>query len=342
MAVGGRIKVRLTIDSVLSRVTPLQIYERYMPHRNWQLNQPCISPFPKSDGSMERNPSFIIGNRNGDVYHLLFSDSEKRGNCFNFVKQLHNLTSLDEVLRMIDKDFNLGILKNNPISVKYNVPQTYSESEEKGMNKRNTLIQVIPRPFTSEELKYWNQFHLDESELKDIYSIKKLYFNKKLYTFKDSELKFGYFYPEFSTWKIYRPLSDKKQKWAPNNTSIHALDYKENIKNCDVALIAKSRKDTLVLRKFYKCTIGVQNESIGCFTPDNIKYIKDNSNSQILAFDSDTPGKENSIKITQKFNFGYINTPNYLLQKNIKDFADWGRYEGLSKIEEFLKQKNLI
>lgn len=336
MPIGGPKRINLTMESILERVDPLQIYEKYMPHRNWELNEVCISPFPKSDGSIERNPSFLIGNKKGYISHILFSNNEYNGDCFSFVKQLYSLSTLDDVLRMIDRDFKLGISDNKPIKSKIRTPT------EKKITKRNTLIQVITRSLTKEELKYWNMYHLDKQDLRDIYGIKKLYLNKKLFTFPDNELKFGYFYPEGGWWKIYRPFASKKEKWVPNNVPAHALDYKENIKNCDLAFINKSRKDTLVIQKLYSCSIGVQNESTGCFTPENIEYIKFNSKRQVLSFDADEAGVKNSLKITKLYNFGYINVPKKYLFEGLKDWSDLAKTHGLQEVEKILKLKNII
>jgi len=337
MPIGGKKKVELTMESILERVTDLQIYEKYMPHRNWELNEVCISPFPKADGSTENNPSFLIGNKKGYVSHILFSNNEYRGDCFAFVKQLYSLSTLDDVLRMIDRDFKLGIADGKSVEGKINVTNM-----EKKVTKRNTLIQVTVRPLNHDELAYWKQYHLEKEDLKDIYGIKKLYLNKKLFSFPDNQLKFGYFYPEGGWWKIYRPYANKKEKWAPNNVPIHAMDYKENIKNCDLAFINKSRKDTLVIKKIFPCSVGVQNESTGCFTPENVQYIKSNSKRQVLSFDSDETGVENSKKITVMYGFDYCNVPRKYLSEGIKDWSDLAKVHGLQEIEKIFKLKGII
>ena len=64
------------------------------------------------------------------------------------------------------------------------------------------------------------------------------YVNKKLFTLKDTELRFGYFYD--GHWKIYRPFADKKVKWVPNNVPIDVMEGKSNIINVKNAFINKS------------------------------------------------------------------------------------------------------
>ena len=153
-------------------------------------------------------------------------------------------------------------------------------------------------------------------------------------------MRFGYLYD--GHWKIYRPFADKRSKWIPNNVPITAMDGMEDIKDCDVAFINKSKKDYMVMKKVFPCCCAVQNEGMGCFSEDNVQYIKGNSKKQILSFDSDDTGVRNSQQITEIFDFGYCNVPKELLKEGIKDWADWSKVYGLKPIEEYLKQKRLL
>jgi hypothetical protein len=201
---------------------------------------------------------------------------------------------------------------------------------------------VVTRKFTNEELEYWNQYHQSIDDLKEcgVYSIKKLYLNKSMFTLKDTELRFGYFYD--GHWKIYRPFADKKNKWVPNNVPITTMDGKDRIVNCDTAFINKSKKDYMVMRKLFPCSCAVQNEGMGCFSHENVEYLKANSDKQILSFDSDETGVNNSQQITKLFDFDYINVPRKYLSEGIKDWADLAKAHGLQTIEYYLKEKGLL
>lgn len=325
------------MDTILEKVSEYDIIYRFMPHKDWELNQVCISPFSRFNG-VEKSPSFIIGNKRGYISFIDFGDTSKRGDCFSFVKQICGLSSLDEVLRRIDAEFGLGLGNGEKKDYKKEISQ-YKQPE---ITKRNTIIQAVTRKFTLEELRYWNEYHQDIADLQrnNIYSIKKLFLNKKIYHLKDSEIRFGYFYD--GHWKMYFPFGDKKYKWFPNNTPITALDGKENIKNCKIAFINKSKKDKMVVEKVFPCSIGVQNEGIACFSPENVKYIKSNSERQILSFDSDVTGVQNSQQITQIFGFDYCNVPRKYLQEGIKDWAMLAKMYGLKTIEDIFKEKNII
>ena len=331
----GKKRKTLTPESVLDMISEYDIFRYYMPEKSWKLNGVTYSPFRD-----ERNPSFLIGNRYGNLYFIDFADASKRGNCFMFVKMLFNLASFDDVLRKIDIDFGLGLSTGKPTGEHKKIVSEYTQPKDLG--KRYSLIQVVTRKFTNEELAYWNQYHqnIDDLRANGVYAVKTVYLNKQRFPIKETELKFGYFYD--GHWKIYRPYGDRKNKWLPNNVPITAMDGKEDIVNCPVAFINKSKKDYMVMKKVFPCCCAVQNEGIACFSPENVEYLKANSDRQILSFDADEAGVKNSLQITRLFDFEYANVPRKYLSEGIKDWADLARIHGLSTIEQILKQKHLI
>lgn len=331
----GPKKTKLSIEAILSKVSEYDIFRYYMPERDWKLNKVTYSPFRK-----ENNPSFIIGNKLGYISFVDFADTNLRGDCFNFVQALYNLPNIIEVLKLIDRDFGLGISSGKATEEYKKIISEYKQPE---LEKRYSIIQVKTRKFTNRELEYWNQYHQDIQDLRDnnIYAVKAVFLNKSRFALKDEEMTFGYLY-EGQYWKIYRPLEDKKHKWIPNNVPITSMDGKEDIKNCSVAFINKSKKDYMVMKKIFPCSCAVQNEGIGCFSHENVEYLKANSDKQILSFDSDVTGVANSQQITKLFDFGYCNVPRKYLAEGIKDWADLARAHGLAAIEKVLKDKKII
>ena len=331
----GERKIKLSIDAILSRISEYDIFRYYMPNQDWKLNRVTYSPFRH-----ENNPSFVIGNKLGYLSFIDFADTSKRGSCFDFVKALFNLRDTSEVLRLIDKDFNLGFV-NGVYTDDYK--KIVSEYKQPELEKRYSLIQVKTRKFTNRELEYWAEYHQDLQDLRDnnIYSIKELYLNKQRFVLGDNELRFGYLY-EGQYWKIYRPYANKKHKWMPNNVPITAMDGKENIKDCKTAFINKSKKDYMVMKKIFPCSCAVQNEGLGCFSHENVEYLKANSDRQILSFDADDVGVQNSVQITKMFDFDYTNVPRQYLAEGIKDWADLAKVHGLKVIEDYLKSKQIL
>jgi DNA primase len=331
----GDIKVRLTPQAILQKISEYDVFRFYMPDKSWKINQATLSPFRQ-----ESNPSFVIGNKRGFLSFIDFGDTSKRGDCFTFVKTLFNLSTIDDVLRMIDKDFGLGFLPGTSTERYKSIQKEYKQPEDLG--KRYSLIQVVTRKFTQEELAYWNQYYqsLDDLRANNVYSIKKLYLNRKLFPLKETDLRFGYLYD--GHWKIYRPFGDKKSKWVPNNVPITAMDGRDDITNCSVAFINKSKKDYMVMKKVFPCCCAVQNEGVACFSDGNVEYLKANSDRQILSFDADEVGVKNSQMITKLFDFEYANVPRKYLSEGIKDWADLAKEHGIQAIEDYLKQKQLL
>lgn len=329
--IGGKSRKELSIPAILAMITPYDIYRFYF--GDFRVNDITTNHLRG-----DRSPSFIIGNKGGDLHHFDFADSTWRGDCFEFVQTIFGL-NLNDALRKIDADFGLGI-STEPIGDYKKITAEYKQPEELG--KRYSLIQAITRPFTREELAYWNQYHqsLDDLRANNVYSIRHLYLNKSRFALSDTELRFGYLYD--GCWKIYRPYGDKRHKWVPNNVPITVMDGCDSVRNCDTLFINKSKKDFMVMKKVYSCSCAVQNEGIACFSPENVKFLRSNSRRQILSFDSDAAGVKSSQLITEILGFDYCNVPRKYLAEGIKDWADLGRVHGLSAIENYLREKGLI
>ena len=331
----GSKKTALTPETILSKISAFDIFKFYMPERDWRLNTVTYSPFRN-----ENHPSFVIGNKYGEISFIDFAETSLRGDCFYFVKCLFNLSTMNDVLVKIDNDFGLGISSKENVNKYKEIVKQYKQPEES--IKRYSLIQVKTKKFTNQELEYWNSYHIDIEDLRkeNVYSVDKVYLNKQLFYTNPHELTFGYLYD--GHWKIYRPFEDKKNKWLPNNVPITAMDGLDNIKDCDVAFINKSKKDYIVIKKLFECSCAVQNEGLACFSEENVNYLKSNSKRQILSFDSDVTGVKNSQQITQLFGFDYCNVPKQYLSEGIKDWALLGKIHGMKAIEKYLIEKNLI
>jgi hypothetical protein len=245
--------------------------------------------------------------------------------------------NLNQALQKIDQDFGLGISSTSSVDYKQITGQ-YKQPEELG--KRYCLIQVVTRPFTQEELKYWGEFYqtIDDLRANNIYSIKSLFLNKSKYLLNDNELRFGYLYNGY--WKLYRPFAEKRHKWLSNVPLSMAYGL-NNLSPDSSTLITKSLKDMLVCRKVYEHVCHVQNESLAAFSPKSVEYIKENSADIFLGYDSDAPGKQASYAVTNAFGWKHVNTPDRLLP-DVKDFAGWARKEGLAAVKTHLLKKLVI
>lgn len=330
----GKIKIELTAENILKLISEYDVYYYYLPNKNWKLNEVTNSPFRE-----DRNPSFLVGNKNGYLSHIDFGDSTKHGDCFALVQQLHGC-SYNDALKLINTDFGLGIEGTSNVGKYKEIVKTYKQPEE-CKEKHYSKIQVITRKFTKNELSYWEKYGItiDELRAENVYSIDKIFLNRKRFPVKTDELRFGYLY-EGRYWKLYFLDREKKRKWL-SNVPLTVLDGKEAIKDCDVAFITKSKKDKIILKKIHPCVTSTQNESISCFSPENVEYIKANSKRQILLYDSDDPGVQASQLITNLLGFDYCNVPRRYLP-DVKDWADWAKLEGIDAIKKYFIEKRLL
>ena len=324
----GKKRETLDYETILQKTNEYSIY-RYYIGREFEIGSVVCAPYRK-----DTNPSLFIGSMGGFLHHTDLGRPHIKGNCVQFVMQIHGLT-YNEALLAIDRDMKLGIInKTEGVNkvVYQDVPKVIIAPQE-------TLIQVRIKPFTKEELAYWNQFHLDKTDLKaeNVYSIKELAINRVKQPIKSNELVFGYLYVD--KWKIYRPLNKEKLgKWISNVP----LDYMDGVKDlggCDTALVVKSKKDKMVAKRFVTpCVAAVQNESTGAINKENIKFLQDNVKKTYVIFDNDKAGVENSIYYNQ-FGFDYWNIPQHYRTENIKDLAELVHKHGPDRLVEEIKKK---
>jgi 5S rRNA maturation endonuclease (ribonuclease M5) len=208
--------------------------------------------------------------------------------------------------------------------------------------KKAPKIIVSTRTFTTQELKYWEEYDqgLEDLKRENIYAPKEIWVNNEKKILIKDEFTFCYYYPEIDRWKIYKPFAKKEFKWFSNVP----FDYIENIKNvenCKKVLIAKSKKDKMVLQKAlnYDCMITSQAEDLSCFNEESIRILK-TCKSVYTVFDNDTKGKSASWTLTNNFAFKHCNVPDKYLVEGITDFADLFRIYGSYRVrEQFVKKK---
>lgn len=338
-------KNNLTKEAILQLVTEYDILRAFWPAgMKLELNRPIHSPFRKDD-----NPSFIVGTKYGYLTYKDMGDYRYRGRVWDFVQQLEGLDNLHRVLSAVDSRLGLGLGEADE-TVPPAIPITWEQP--KIVHRPPPLIQVLPRKFAKSELAYWNDYHQGADDLKQahIFVPQAIYINKRKLPSRVGELVFCYWYPEIEKWKLYRPHADKRataaseRKWTTNVP----FDYVEGLsrlRHCDTALLTKSRKDALVLRKALGIdSIGITSaEDPACLTEDTIAFIKQESRRQVTVSDNDEKGKSFSWYLTNEHGFLHCNLPDsYRENHGWTDFADLAKGEGLDKVTQHFRQKGIL
>lgn len=340
----SRKKNELTKENILKHISEADIIQGFWPAgKELVFNTGIISPFRTED-----DPSFIIGNKFGPITYKDLGQLEYRGDVWKFVQQIEGLKDFVQVLKAIDKRFQLGYSDGNVIKGRSEVI-TWKEPEMKV--PKIPVIQVSTRKFNKDELAYWNMYHQDISDLRreEIYAPATIWRNRRMIPIK--HMTFCYFLPEIGRWKIYRPLAPKKGKKTPPcdwkwDNSMDNLQYIEGLANMkgDIGIVEKSRKDAMMLKKALGITsiCTIQAEDPSAMNDTDLKFIADNCKKRIICADNDKKGKAFSWWLTKQHGYKHCNVPDALLSEGISDFADMGRYYGIEAVQEHFKLKGVL
>ena len=123
---------------------------------------------------------------------------------------------------------------------------------------KRKLVQVVVKPkFEKHELNYWAKYGIDEPLLRkyQVDPIKQVFVNKELkWTATKSNPIFGYYFPESSKVKVYRPLNkDKEYKWMSSCKETDIIGNELYVKGKpkhNILIITSSGKDAMVLNSF--------------------------------------------------------------------------------------------
>lgn len=338
--INGKEREKLSKDAILGKIDDYNIIRFYL-GQDFDFKKKFSSPFR---GKTDNKPNLcFFPGENGKILFKDFANG-KGGDCFKFVQELFNL-NFHQALARIDKDFGLGI---QSLATK-KVLKIQLKEKPDSIHKQTKVIQIVPKPFTHEELEYWGGYHINEEELKrkNVFSIEKLYINKQLVPNYNKQLRFAYLFDDYL--KIYSPLS-QEFKWissCPNDFMSGFDDIKFKIFKGIQArrlIISKSVKDEMVLSKFFTDVCSTQNESEAAINEENMSWILRGYKPEdvFISYDNDEAGVKASQYFTQKYGFNYVNVPKIFRREGIKDWADLVKHKGLDTMENYLKIKKLI
>lgn len=332
MAVEGKkIEKNVNIDRslIFSKIGPYNVYREFMPWP-FELNVACKNPFVN-----ERHPSFIIGDKFGEITHKAFNSSH-RGDCISFVQAMFGV-GYGEALNIIGRKFGIEEGTYRDIIGAYEQPKSI---------KPPVLIQVKAKKFGEEHIKYLQEYYISPTDLQfcrdtKVVAIEEWALNRLKMPLERGEVAFGYnLKNERGDWmKIYRPHAGKGKKWLSSIpfSEMHGLS---NMEGCEVGIITKSIKDGSFLSRYITpCVCVVQAEDISAISQENVQYIKENCKRAFVSWDSDKTGVEACQAVTKETGWGYINPPKHLLEKGVTDVSDMAKLLGPQEVIDFFKQK---
>jgi hypothetical protein len=315
-------------DFVLKRINEEHIFTYY--HGPFQFGKVYPSKFRK-----EKHPScgFYINPKG----KLIYNDIAKRlkYDCFDFVCAMYSITFKEAVEKVA---FDFGLIDGKPKPVIKKI--LYDLKDFDRTAKKETTIHFSARKWDSDGLKFWDQFHITENELKrdGYYYINNLFINgKKIYN-KDNEIRFALTTTvdgDMRT-KVYSPYSSSL-KWITNIPTAHPFGLEDLDKSASFCFVAKSAKCRTVLKKFLPAVIAIQSEQPSAISEEVDQMLQFQYDRVYLGADNDETGLSFMEEMEPK---GYI--PMGLPEGWPKDYSDLSRDKGLKAVEKVLKQKNLI
>lgn len=264
---------------------------------------------------------------------LIFKDFA--GPSFDFIGCVMYIykCSYYKALKIIANDF--GYIKDEKVVKNECKVKSFSHV----IIKQNTasIIDVVDKEFTKDELDFWYKFGVTVSTLKKyhVHSIKHVYINNH-YCCSSAGKSYIFGYHEIDKWKIYMP-KNRNMRFLTNWSSNFLQGGKQLKCLSDNLIITKSMKDVMVLHEFGIESVAPNSENIvitkAKFDRLNTKY----KNIYIL-FDNDLAGVKGAHKYKKEFNIKCIFIRRKYskdisdLHKNIAESSFWSAIEELNNI----------
>jgi len=303
----------LSQTSILSKISEYDIWRYYVD--NISLNKVFKSPLRE-----DNNPSASLFITTAGKVLMKDFGLGKALNVFSFLKLKYNL-NYQEVLVMIDKDFNLGFWNHTDRTYTLNKKPIITNYKPQVQDYAKILIKR--KKYTKEELRYWEDYSItpETLELYKVSSLKCYWINKagNMYQYCNNEKNYIFCYDlEDERYKIYQPLNFN-YRFCTNAGPNILQGYQQLPKKGDLLIITKAMKDVMVLHELGYNSVAVQSENT---QPDDsiIEELKSRFKTCIIFFDNDKAGIEASDKLSIKHNLKKIEIPKEFKVKDISDF----------------------
>lgn len=281
-----------------------------------QLNKAINSPLRK-----DNVPSFSIYKaKNNTLMYKDFATGES-GDIIKFTSILYNISRRKAIIKCLSDAFR-STLSNDLLKV---IP-TY------GYKKKSTYIGIKTIDFDKNDLDYWLQFNItiDILKLYNVVAVSHVWVNDKLVWVRTKKEPI-YAYLADDRIKIYRPKSNKKDKWLSNITKDTIFGEHNLPLLGDFLIITKSLKDVMTLYSLGYNSISPNGETT-LLTIEQIESLKKRFNKIIVLLDNDDAG----IKAANKYKLQY-NLPIVFLSGNEKDISDYIKLNGIKNTKKTLK-----
>lgn len=257
-------------------------------------------------------------------------------NFVGVVMEIHKC-SYQEALNVIAEDFGYLSKAEDRPAVKIKVSNVKLEE------KTETLIQIKPKAFSEQELKWWKGFGVTDKTLKKykVFSCDSIFLNGDYFSSSSPRVPiYGYYCGKKNgqeLWRIYFP-SKRSFRFLSNVGKSYIQGAKQLPKTGDVLLITKSQKDVMLAYELGIPAIAPCSEVL-FLSNKQIQHLKKRFKTIVVCYDTDITGIHNLKQIKVKHpDLHTFFIPRKYGVKDISDFfKKYGEEETRQLAGELLK-----
>ena len=303
----------LTKENILKKLDTFQLFQAYC------SNFRALDRMFKSEFRKDSRPSCHVVVWEGD---LLYKDFGERGyRVFDYIARKYN-TDFYNVLRIINRDFDLGFGSVSDASVKVNALKEIPDKahfDVKQFEQRPTVIDIQPRRWTDLDREYWAQYEIPPLLLKyhKIYSIANYRIDSKFqdnvsYRVNPYQLAYSYdYYWHKGVYrrKLYFPQTKGRFRFISNVNNTIVQGWTLLPKNGGNTLfVTKSYKDILTFNLLGYWAIAPNSEH--SFIPEDVmEKLKKRFNNIYVWFDNDEGGIKGGEGFAERFELPFTYNP---------------------------------
>lgn len=287
-----------------------------------------VSPLRKD----KRPTCSFCRSKNGD---LMFHDfgTGFHANFIGVVMEIYKCT-YKQALRIIAEDFGLVEKLSDRPAVKIKT------SNVTLVEKSETIIQVQPRPFTINELKWWKNFGITPQTLKKykVCACESIFLNGNYFSSSSSHIPiYGYYCGKKhgqELWRLYFP-SKRTFRFLSNVGKEYIQGAKQLPKTGDILVITKSLKDCMLAHELGIPAVAPCSEVL-FLSKRQLAHLKARFKTIIVIYDTDLTGIHNLKQI--KLNHPDLHTFFIPRKYGVKDISDFFKKYGEEKTRSFAKE----
>lgn len=264
------VRKQLSTDIILSKVSELDIYTRYIGDIN--VKEMIHSPLRRDDNT----PSFRLQyNNNGRLTFIDYGTGQK-GDVFTFVLLMFPMLGFVDMLEKVWSDMNCQI-----------IPSRYIPNNKMVRKQRAyPEIRIQRRSAKESDILWWASWGISKETLNKFRVVPISRFYMENYGWWSCRTD-SYAYDLLNEWKIYRP-HEETMRFISGGSTLQGYDLLPD--QGDICVIQKSYKDVMLMNEFNIASFAPQAESID--VPQHImKDILERFTHVYIWGDPDTSGE---------------------------------------------------